>query len=160
MLRAYNVNDIRTCACSCLCTCIILCAVSIEDAHRRNDLELFKRFKRSSIILGCVTIASSQVETVDEIVWVCHWSFTCLGAFFKMCRSWVHCIKEGNLMVFDCMDFTGLFCTLLPMFHTYEVTGKVQNSVRLRTRICLTITYCCAVLRRVCCNAGTCRWRR
>ena len=27
-------------------------------------------------------------------------------------------------MVFDCMDFTGLFCTLLPMFHTYEVTDK------------------------------------
>ena len=143
ILEASNVNDIHTCRCSCLCTCIILCAVSIEDAHRRNDLELFKRFKRSSIILGCVTIASSQVETVDEIVWVCHWSFTCLGAFFKMCRSWVHC-----------MDITGLFCYFFPCSILMKLQRKHTTAyiVRLRKCICTTthITFCCAVLRHMC----------
>ncbi|XP_033639156.1 5-methyltetrahydropteroyltriglutamate--homocysteine methyltransferase-like [Asterias rubens] len=41
--------------------------VSIEDAHCRNDLSLLRHFKMSRIILGSVTIASSKVESVDEI---------------------------------------------------------------------------------------------
>ncbi|XP_022102489.1 uncharacterized protein LOC110985638 [Acanthaster planci] len=41
--------------------------ISIEDAHRRNDLSLLALFKRSKVILGSVTIASSRVETVSEI---------------------------------------------------------------------------------------------
>ena len=41
--------------------------VSLEDAHRYNDLSLFDKFKRTIIILGVVTIATSRVETVDEI---------------------------------------------------------------------------------------------
>ena len=39
----------------------------MEDAHRHNDLSLFDKFKKTSIILGVVTIANSRVETVDEI---------------------------------------------------------------------------------------------
>jgi 5-methyltetrahydropteroyltriglutamate--homocysteine methyltransferase len=42
-------------------------SVSIEDAHRYNDLELFTKFKKTTIIVGVVKIASSQIETVDEI---------------------------------------------------------------------------------------------
>ena len=42
-------------------------AVSIEDAHRHNDLSLLERFSTTSIILGVVAIAKSRVETVDEI---------------------------------------------------------------------------------------------
>lgn len=42
-------------------------AVSIEDAHQRNDLSLLEKFKQTSIILGVVNIANTRVETVDEI---------------------------------------------------------------------------------------------
>nr|UKS50403.1 B12-independent methionine synthase 2 isoform 1 [Karenia mikimotoi] len=46
-------------------TCID--ALSIEDAHRHNDLSLLEKFKQTTIIFGAVTIASSKVETVEEI---------------------------------------------------------------------------------------------
>ena len=42
--------------------------VSIEDSHRHNPPELFERFQKSSLIVGFIEIASSRVETVDEIV--------------------------------------------------------------------------------------------
>ena len=42
-------------------------AVSIEDAHRHNDLSLLDAFGDTTVILGVVGIASSRVETVDEI---------------------------------------------------------------------------------------------
>jgi len=42
-------------------------AISIEDAHRNNPAELFEQFSRSTLIVGFVRIASSEVETVDEI---------------------------------------------------------------------------------------------
>jgi len=41
--------------------------ISIEDSHRHNPPELFQIFSRSALIVGFVTIASSTVETVDEI---------------------------------------------------------------------------------------------
>jgi len=41
--------------------------VSLEDAHRHNDLMLLERFETTAVILGVVAIASSRVETVDEI---------------------------------------------------------------------------------------------
>ena len=42
-------------------------AVSIEDAHRHNDLALLERFTRTQVILGVVAVARSSVETVGEI---------------------------------------------------------------------------------------------
>ena len=42
-------------------------AVSIEDAHRHNDLSLLDAFASTTVILGVVEIASSRLETVDEI---------------------------------------------------------------------------------------------
>ncbi|CAH1775454.1 unnamed protein product [Owenia fusiformis] len=42
-------------------------AISIEDAHRHNDLTLFDKFKKSTIILGVIKIAEDKIETVDEI---------------------------------------------------------------------------------------------
>ncbi len=42
-------------------------AVSIEDAHRPNDLSLLERFARTTVILGLVNIAKSEVETVDHL---------------------------------------------------------------------------------------------
>ena len=41
--------------------------ISIEDAHRHNDLSLFDLFKKSKIVLGVVQAASSRVESVEEI---------------------------------------------------------------------------------------------
>jgi 5-methyltetrahydropteroyltriglutamate--homocysteine methyltransferase len=42
-------------------------AVSLEDAHRRNDLSLLERFASTTVILGVVAIARSSVESADEI---------------------------------------------------------------------------------------------
>jgi len=42
--------------------------LSIEDCHRHNDLSLFAKFRKTRLIVGFVKVASSQVETVDEIV--------------------------------------------------------------------------------------------
>lgn len=41
--------------------------VSLEDAHRHNDLDLLECFQRSSVILGSFAIASSEVESVEQI---------------------------------------------------------------------------------------------
>lgn len=41
--------------------------ISIEDAHRRNDPKLFGHFKKTKIVLGVIDIASSRIESVEEI---------------------------------------------------------------------------------------------
>jgi methionine synthase II (cobalamin-independent) len=41
--------------------------VSIEDAHCLNDLLLLEDFDNTAIILGVVTIASSRIESIDDI---------------------------------------------------------------------------------------------
>ena len=42
-------------------------AVSIEDAHRHNDLSLLERYARTTVLLGVVNIGRSRVEPIDEI---------------------------------------------------------------------------------------------
>lgn len=42
-------------------------AVSLEDAHRPNDLSLLERYGRTTVILGMVEIASTRLESVDDI---------------------------------------------------------------------------------------------
>ncbi|MEM7093356.1 MAG: cobalamin-independent methionine synthase II family protein [Actinomycetota bacterium] len=41
--------------------------ISIEDAHRHNPPELFEAFERSTLIVGFVRIASSDIESTDDI---------------------------------------------------------------------------------------------
>ncbi|MEM7294424.1 MAG: cobalamin-independent methionine synthase II family protein, partial [Pseudomonadota bacterium] len=41
--------------------------VSIEDAHRYNDLSLLEKFSQSTVVFGSVAIAQSQIESVDTI---------------------------------------------------------------------------------------------
>lgn len=41
--------------------------ISIEDAHRHNDLDLLGHFLNTTIIFGSIAIASSRIETVEEI---------------------------------------------------------------------------------------------
>lgn len=42
-------------------------AISIEDAHRHNDLSLLENFGTTTVILGVVDVSSSRIETVEEI---------------------------------------------------------------------------------------------
>lgn len=42
-------------------------AVSIEDAHRHNDLSLLERYARTTVLLGVVDVGRSRVEPVGEI---------------------------------------------------------------------------------------------
>ncbi len=42
-------------------------AVSIEDAHRPNDLCLLELFQNTTVILGVLGIAQTKIETIDEI---------------------------------------------------------------------------------------------
>jgi 5-methyltetrahydropteroyltriglutamate--homocysteine methyltransferase len=42
-------------------------AVSLEDAHRHNDLALLEHFGTTTVIFGAVAVAKSRVESVDEI---------------------------------------------------------------------------------------------
>ena len=41
--------------------------ISIEDAHRHNNLELLELYDNKKIILGLIKIADSKIETVEEI---------------------------------------------------------------------------------------------
>ncbi|XP_064644072.1 5-methyltetrahydropteroyltriglutamate--homocysteine methyltransferase-like [Lineus longissimus] len=41
--------------------------ISLEDAHRNNCLGLFENFKKTKLIVGVVKIASSRIETEEEI---------------------------------------------------------------------------------------------
>ncbi len=42
-------------------------AVSLEDAHRHNDLSLLEHFRTTTVIFGAVAVAKSRVESVEEI---------------------------------------------------------------------------------------------
>jgi 5-methyltetrahydropteroyltriglutamate--homocysteine methyltransferase len=41
--------------------------VSLEHAHRANDLFLLELFKRTSVILGAIDVARSRIEPIEEI---------------------------------------------------------------------------------------------
>jgi len=42
-------------------------AVSLEDAHRHNDLKLLEHYKNTTILFGVVDVAKSRIESVDEV---------------------------------------------------------------------------------------------
>ena len=44
-----------------------IAAVSVEDAHRPNDLSLLEKFTKTTVIFGVVAVAKSQVEELEEI---------------------------------------------------------------------------------------------
>jgi 5-methyltetrahydropteroyltriglutamate--homocysteine methyltransferase len=45
----------------------IIDSVSIEDAHRYNDLSLLSDYQNTKVIFGVIKIASSSIETEEEI---------------------------------------------------------------------------------------------
>ena len=42
-------------------------AISIEDAHRHNDLRLLEIYAKKTIVFGSIAIAKSRIETVEEV---------------------------------------------------------------------------------------------
>jgi 5-methyltetrahydropteroyltriglutamate--homocysteine methyltransferase len=46
---------------------IAIDVVSIEDAHRPNDLALLERFPRKKMILGVIDIVRTRIEEVEEV---------------------------------------------------------------------------------------------
>jgi 5-methyltetrahydropteroyltriglutamate--homocysteine methyltransferase len=46
---------------------VLVDTVSIEDAHRPNDLALLERFTRTKVILGVIAIAKSEIEGVEAV---------------------------------------------------------------------------------------------
>ena len=45
----------------------IIDSVSIEDAHRHNDLNMLKDYKKTKVIFGLIKIANSKIESEEEI---------------------------------------------------------------------------------------------
>ena len=45
----------------------IIQQVSIEDAHRHNDLALLDKFTKTTVIFGSIAIAKSKIETVEDV---------------------------------------------------------------------------------------------
>jgi len=45
----------------------IIDEISLEDAHRNNNLDLLEKFGSKTIILGVVKIASSEIESEEKI---------------------------------------------------------------------------------------------
>ena len=42
-------------------------AISLEDAHRHNDLSLLECFEKTTVIFGAIAIAKSRLESVEEV---------------------------------------------------------------------------------------------
>ena len=42
--------------------------ISIEDKHCCNNLDLLEKFTKKSVIFGSIAIASSKMETLDEVI--------------------------------------------------------------------------------------------
>jgi len=81
--------------------------ISIEDAHRPNDLALLELFKGSTIILGIVGIARSRIETVAEIA-------------TRLQKALDHIDKERLMAAPDCG---------LGMLNHAQVQAKLNNMV-------------------------------
>ena len=45
----------------------IIDSISIEDAHRYNDLNLLNKYKNKKIIFGVLKIASSKIDSEEDI---------------------------------------------------------------------------------------------
>ena len=81
--------------------------ISIEDAHRHNDLTLLELFKRRTVILGVIGIARSRIESVEEMA-------------SRLQQSLDHIDKERLMAAPDCG---------LGMLSRQQVQAKLANMV-------------------------------
>jgi 5-methyltetrahydropteroyltriglutamate--homocysteine methyltransferase len=82
--------------------------ISIEDAHRPNDLSLLELFKHQTIILGVIGIARSRIESVEEIA-------------SRLQKALDHIDKERLVAAPDCG---------LGMLSRRQVKAKLANMVK------------------------------
>jgi len=82
--------------------------ISIEDAHRPNDLSLLELFKHQTIILGVIGIARSRIEAVEEIA-------------SRLKKALAHIDKERLMAAPDCG---------LGMLSRRQVKAKLANMVK------------------------------
>ena len=81
--------------------------ISIEDAHRHNDLTLLELFKHRTIILGVIGIARSRIESAEEVA-------------SRLKQALVHIDKERLIAAPDCG---------LGMLSRPQVKAKLANMV-------------------------------
>ena len=81
--------------------------ISIEDAHRPNDLSLLELFKHQTIIIGVIGIARSRIESVEEIA-------------SRLQKALDHIDKERLMAAPDCG---------LGMLSRRQVKAKLANMV-------------------------------
>ncbi len=82
--------------------------ISIEDAHRPNDLSLLELFKHQTIILGVIGIARSRIESVEEIA-------------SRLRKALAHIDEERLVAAPDCG---------LGMLSRRQVKAKLANMVK------------------------------
>jgi 5-methyltetrahydropteroyltriglutamate--homocysteine methyltransferase len=82
--------------------------ISLEDAHRPNDLALLELFSHSTIILGVIGIARSRIESVEEVA-------------SRLQKAAEHIDKERLMAAPDCG---------LGMLSRQQVQAKLANMVK------------------------------
>ncbi|MCI5145022.1 MAG: 5-methyltetrahydropteroyltriglutamate--homocysteine methyltransferase [Candidatus Electrothrix sp. AR3] len=82
--------------------------VSLEDAHRKNDLTLLEHFRRTTVIFGVIAIARTRIEQVDEVA-------------FRLQQALEHIDAERLIAAPDCG---------LGMLNHATVTAKLKNMVQ------------------------------
>ena len=82
--------------------------ISIEDAHRPNDLSLLELFTHQTIVLGVIGIARSRIESVEEIA-------------SRLREALNHIDHERLLAAPDCG---------LGMLSRHQVKAKLANMVK------------------------------
>ncbi len=91
--------------------------VSIEDAHRHNDLSLLELVSRTKVILGVVAIALSRIETVEQIV-------------ARLEQALQHIDEDRLIAAPDCgLGLLGRDLTVAKLRNMCEAAGKLSTKV-------------------------------
>ncbi len=91
--------------------------VSVEDAHRHNDLSLLDLVSKTTVILGVVAIALSRVETIEQIV-------------VRLEQALQHIDEDRLIAAPDCgLGLLGRDLTIAKLRNMCEATRKLSRSV-------------------------------
>ena len=91
--------------------------VSVEDAHRHNDLSLLELVSKTTVILGVVAIALSRVETIGQIV-------------VRLEQALEHIDKDRLIAAPDCgLGLLSRDLTIAKLRNMCEATRKLSASV-------------------------------
>ena len=91
--------------------------VSVEDAHRHNDLSLLELVSKTTVILGVVAIALSRIETIEQIV-------------VRLEQALQHIDEDRLIAAPDCgLGLLGRDLTIAKLRNMCEATRKLSTSV-------------------------------